>query len=59
MTHIVCEQQDKIEVYANEAGGISIRQHCYPDEDQVIGIPPEKITALIEAIQSAAKDLED
>ena len=53
---IVIEQQNKIEVFRNEAGSISIKEFCYPDEDQVIAVPPDKVPALISALQQITKE---
>lgn len=53
---IVIEQQNKIEVFRNESGSVSIMEFCYPDDNQVIAIPLDKVPALISALQLVAKE---
>lgn len=44
------KQQDEIEVFVNEAGGITIRQ-----DDDLVVVLPQNAEALIQAIRSAKR----
>lgn len=52
---IAVQQVDQIEVFVNQAGGISIRQGDERDEILVV-FQPEHADAVIKAIRAAAKE---
>ena len=47
---VVVKQQDQISVFHNADGGITIKQKCWPDEDQVVSVNLEGAEILAKAI---------
>ena len=57
MTAVV-KQQDAIEIYVNEGGGITIRQSNQYEEDSLVCFEIEHAEAIVNAIVSAAQEAE-
>lgn len=52
----VCPQKQRITVYVNDGGGISIKGHAdCGDDDQVVWFYKEDVPALIRAIRNARR----
>ena len=54
---VVIKRQDEIRIYANQGGGITIEQKCWPDTDQIIVFGPENAEVICEAIDSVRKQI--
>ena len=48
----------QFEVYANEAGGISITQEVHSDVDQMVEIAVEQVPLLVQWLQEITKDIQ-
>jgi len=57
---VIIQHQDEIEVFANEAGNISITQNDPSDrENHIIYIQPRDIPRLIRALRDAAASIRE
>lgn len=54
---VVIKQQDQIEIYENEDGGITIKQTAWPNEDQVIYFSVEHAEIICMAIEQTRKSI--
>jgi hypothetical protein len=54
---VVIKQQDQIEIYENEDGGITIKQTAWPNEDQVIYFSVEHAEIIFMAIEQTRKSI--
>jgi hypothetical protein len=46
-------------VFPNQGGSITIKQRCWPDEDQMVSIPVHYVELMIKALRLAKADLLD
>lgn len=54
---VVIPHQDQVEVFANNDNSVSIKQtDAMTNEQVVIAVHPQNISALIKALRQAAKD---
>lgn len=56
---VVVHQQDQIDVYPNNSGGITIRSVSYPDGEAIIAFLPQYAEAIIAAIRGCVNRLEE
>lgn len=55
---VVIPHQDQVEVFANNDNSVSIKQtDAMTNEQVVIAVHPQNISALIKALRQAAKDV--
>ena len=53
---VVIPEVGKTEVFANDAGSISIRQTSWPDDPVIVVIPVQFVDAVVDALRAAKED---
>jgi len=57
MTTIV-PRQNRIDVFPNEGGGVTVKMFDHDDGDQVVWFHPDHAESIVEAIRQAVREIE-
>lgn len=55
---IAVQQTDEIEIFMNDAGGISMRQrNSMGEDDAIISFWPDNVQSIIDGLEAATRDI--